>query len=345
MLMAAVAGYALYQNMTGDPGLTAMDEAQRLTRIDQTQAIPGKLAADYGLQVTLNYAYADANRIVVSYTLSAESEADTPIFVSNNPTLTVANDSHIPRMLLGSYGTPETATTKDGRLAYTATMVSNFDATTFTPESDTVKLTLDVETALSFPKSDNPYRMELAEQAHFEFSVPFDPGRTMDTPQTIEHGGLALTLQKVVVAPSLTRLEMCYADPAPEGRAWAVYGQLDVNGTPVVENAQLNETGPNGESLDEAEPCHTLIIPAALDKQSGEWRLTITHMQLPGSENPQQVVAQMKEQFGIDIQASEYGGYTPDPMDANTAKALASVLKGLQQRIDGPWVFTFTVPQ
>lgn len=344
MLLAAVVGYALYQGVTGDPGLTAVEQSDRVTRFDQTMSVTGYPAAeDHAAQVTLDYAYADANRVTVAYTVTGTG--DEPFALYMNPTLKRADGSQFLRFLLGDYGTPVTGEDADGRQTYTTRMISSFDGSGITEPLDSLDLVLDVDVASSYPQSDEPMTMLMLGAAHFEFSVPFLPGRVYDTPQTVSDDDVALTLNRVVVTPSLTRIEMCYLDPAPDGRAWALDGQLQIDGSVVVENIQLNETGPNGESLDEAEPCHTLIIPAALDTQTGEWTLTITNMRLPGSEDPQQVIAQMQEEFGITITRNQWGDYDPMPTDDAGAQALTSVLRGLQERIEGPWVFTFTVPE
>ncbi|MCC6612386.1 MAG: DUF4179 domain-containing protein [Anaerolineae bacterium] len=76
MLVMVVAVYAVDQLLqAGDPGLEGADAVNLITRLDLSQTIDG-------VTVSLDYAYADANRVTVGYTIRGMTDAFTSYVVT-----------------------------------------------------------------------------------------------------------------------------------------------------------------------------------------------------------------------------------------------------------------------
>lgn len=347
LIMASATVYAVDRLLqSSDPGLDAM--SQEITYLDITQPVPGTAGETYNLRVTLDYAYADANRITVSYTVTGEAKASEQLTLYHTPALTDDRGNQFVWLPIGGGGGGGGGSDPDEIITTTTTMTTSFDASllTDTPEMLNLNLKIDVAYSTSAAMPVEGASMIYAGPTMFEFSIPFNAGRVMNTPQTVTAGGIEMTLQKVVVAPSLTRVELCYADPEPEEVIWSPHGHLVIEGEEMLPVDDFAIAGLAGQPLQEDDACRALIIPQALQDHTGEWTLTIDSLRYVPSDQAE-VIRRLQEDYDIPVTPLPEGGFTYGAdvrEDKDIGAALQAIHADLAQHINGPWVFTFTLP-
>ncbi len=360
VILTTVAAYAFYQEIIGgDPGLDAMNEANRITYYDISQPIVSDAGEEYSLVVKLDYAFADANRITAAYTVTGAAPASHQVQLFTNPTLT--DDQGTPLMWLlpigggGGGGGGGSDVDPNAPVPFTTSAVQNFDASMLEGAPESLNLNLRVEVAFSTAelRADDPFGMIFAGQTLFEFSVPFNPGVVMDSAQTVESEGVEVTLQKVVIAPSLTRLEVCFDDPASGEQPSILFGIVSLDGAVIVPEMHFTQSGQNGSLLAPDQPCRSLILTQALPQQDGEWEIVITRLNVDGSETADEVVRLLEERYGITAEVLEGGGIGFDTaasemaaeLGVNITQALDEIRAELQDGVEGNWTFRFTLPE
>ncbi|MCA9907345.1 MAG: DUF4179 domain-containing protein [Anaerolineae bacterium] len=342
LVLATAAAYAVYQGLIGsDPGLDAVNQANLVTTIDETQAVGG----DYNWSVTLHYAYADANRITIGYTVTGEAPAREQIRPFTNPLLKDSVGREYTWLPVGGGGGGGGGSgDPDELIQFEDNLGASFDASIIDGAPESLDLTLTIQLAYANDAARAAYGPNVmlpAGEATFDFSVPFIAGHSYAGPQAASASELEMTLQNVVVAPSLTRLDLCFAAPPSEnGRPWNAFVNVTVDDAMVVEDFQLlPPIVPDPDS-----DCQQYIMPLSLVDyvESGEWTLNVTTLRAADSENVDIVAQRMHDEAGIDVTPHEMGGYMfnePQPDMAEANAALARILAEEQQSIDGPWVF------
>lgn len=249
-----------------------------------------------GVTVTLEQAYADANRVVVGFTVAGpEGQRYDPYRV----TLTDARGTVFPLGTgLGTSGRSDIFGIElpPSEGAY----VLGFDTTSVedAPAELKLRLVVEVEKVALPPDATSPFLTSAQPPAEppdptvveleplpapdansligpfiFDFSVPFHPGYTIEVQQTAESAGVAVRLERVVVAPSETRAFLCFEPPAGENIAWTLIAALDVGDGQSLFGGVVNPTGEAGQ-----EECHCVIYPYALSDHHGQWELTVTEL-------------------------------------------------------------------
>jgi hypothetical protein len=313
---AYAASPAVVRLFEQEPGLTEIAEADLVQQLNLSQTVAG-------VTVTLEQAYADANRIVVGFTMQGpDSERR---YEASQLTLTDAAGTPFPRTFgLGAAGESDLfgISLPPGEGAY----LFSFDATAVTglPEALDLRLVMGLEeraalpdaSAEPAPSTEELLLMNVAPQPAppaqtgpevteleampvgdilgpfvFEFRVPFIPGRTAEVKQTAKAAGITITLEKVVVTPSETQATMCFIPPDGD-KEWLLIVEGD-GGDP------FGTTSQGGEGRE----CHRVVYAGDLDSRSGAATLTVTEL------------------VGFDL---------APPHD--------------QTRLAGPWAFHFQVP-
>jgi len=311
-----------------EPGLKSVDEARLVQEFALSQTIDG-------VTVTLTRAYADANRIIIGFTIQDTEPSRRPSrrYEAHPLVLTDATGAVFPQTFgLGVTGQSDLfdVSLPPGEGAY----VLAFDAAavTGTPEELHLQLVMGLEelainpSALNQPPASTeeallslnvaPEPPSLEQPAPgepivevleplpkgdilgpftFEFSVPFLSGQTVEVQQTVEANGIAIRLERVVVTPSETRATLCFQPP--EGKkAWLLL--TEDGGQDILSPiADIADQGTGGEE------CHRLTYPGELASQGGMTTLSVTELM----------------------------GYDGSPADD-------------QRRLAGPWEFRFQMP-
>lgn len=268
-----------------------------------------------GVTVTLERAYADANEIIIGYTV--KGLADQRIHVSR-ARLSDKQGTVFPELAgAGVTGASDLLGVQlpPGEGAY----VTAFDASAVkgTPASLQLHLTMQlarlvpVDQALAHttpvPQSSDSAAMvepvmTMREEIvggpfTFDFSVPFIPGQIVEVQQTVETAGVAMRLERVVITPSETRAILCFEPP--DDIEWTLLADLDTGDGQEVPTSFVSRLSGNG-----GESCHRVSYLESLTSQSGLWTLTVTEL----------VGTDLSKQPSEDV------------------------------RLAGPWVFRFRVP-
>lgn len=169
----------------GTRQIVSQDLGMRLN-LSQTEA---------GYTVTLQRAYADANRIVVAYTIQGPANQpfdaiDRLAFLRS--TLADANGAALDP--LGG-----------GDVVEGGSVLDNFDASSIPGEPKDLNLRLTVPLLQALQEAGQEVPGAIAPFT-FRFTVPFHPGRVATPNETVTAGGAAVTLERVVVSPTETRL-------------------------------------------------------------------------------------------------------------------------------------------
>jgi hypothetical protein len=367
-LVSAV-GYAYYQSRMDDPGLQAVDNASLITYLNLSQTIDG-------MTVTVDYAYADANRISVSYSASGSVPiASSYVF---GDVKFMDDQGHEFRDLLsgggggGGGGGPEAT-----EMQVTFNANGSYDATVIQDAPDKLNLRLEITLAqmndswllpngTTVPNTNglpDPNAQSVSVPTGkqvgpyiFNFTIPFNKGRTLSEPVTAESNGTALTLRRFVVTPSMTRAELCFDLPIPADRkprypdtplTWSILGQLKA-GDQILNIPLINDTSLTTGEAPEGN-CHAYPIAQAALKSApnADWQLTITRLELPGSEDQEKVEAELRA-AGFTLIPQPNGGYgieKPESMEYDTfSKQLDAITEQFRYHVDGPWTFTFNLP-
>lgn len=273
LLMTATAAYALYQTVIQpDPGIEAVQNQNLVVQLDQTQTVEpvSSYAPELtGIDVTLDYAYADVNRITVAYSVAADAVDDAPIDLYANPTLTDSNGNQYLWLVSSGQNVLDSASATAG-----GTM--SFDASIITDAPDSLDLTLQIDVAYvtAADRAENPAMMRMAGKTTFSFSLPFNPGQTVAVDQSVTASDLAVEVRQIVIAPSLTRADVCYDPTNLSGDSWLSWEavvSLDVDGERIIDH---QPAGIDGFRAPDA-PCRAITTPASLVDRAGEWTLTI----------------------------------------------------------------------
>ncbi|WP_119071713.1 hypothetical protein [Aggregatilinea lenta] len=281
VVLAASTGavYALMQTLLQpDPGLRTVQAENQIVQLGQMQSLPVDDPLTR-LDVTLDYAYADANRIAVGYHVTGSAAAGTGVEVYSNQQLADAQGRAYP--WLPTSGQQTTQKQSGAEETFTHEGLMSFDASAVPVGTGTLDLALTLQVAYTTTatRADNPAIMGFAGDANFSFQVPVNPGRIVDVRQSASAAGLAIEIQKVVITPSMTRVELCLSSAEPFAvdawTAWESPVTLDVNGERVLTGLPSGFTGLNGAPLDPGAACRALAIPDALTRRTGDWSLTL----------------------------------------------------------------------
>ena len=315
------------------PGWQHVEEAHLSQEVNLSQTLNG-------VTVTLERVYADANEIIIGYTIKSP---DGQRYTGGHLTLTDATGTVFPGTVgLGVAGQSDILGIElpPGEGAY----VLAFDAAAVkgAPDDLDLRLVMEVEELVLSRDVPDPHPTPSGSPAEppepmvveleplpvgaivgpftFDFSVPFIPGRTIEVQQTVEAAGIAVRLERIVVTPSETKAFLCF-EPPDRGSKWEPIVTLDAgdgqdlsgisrqfSGTCYVLSGTLQFKADGSvttvnETGEEDCYCYGHGFLAPLYDQRGEWTLTVTEL------------------VGFDL-APPYE----------------------QTRLAGPWVFRFRVP-
>ena len=281
-------------------GLQYVRDNKLYQEVDLSQTID-----DYTIHV--ERVYADANRILVGYTLTGLEGQEFFKFWPANVTLTTADGQELrgggldePVMegrALGellTFDMPEGYTKPDIALRF---MVKDLEI-----YGNDDQATIDAGLRKPIGSVAGPFV--------FDLTVPVIAGRVAEINQTVTVNDVPVTLERVVVTPSETRMHLRFHDvpgkPVQEWR-WAGHPRLAIDGW----NSEQNEAEGGGYSDGSR---WVFGRNYALIDKHGEWTLTVDRL---FGHDPVKAAAASKE--------GEGAVYTMDV-------------------IEGPWEFKFIVP-
>jgi hypothetical protein len=325
LLVFAVIAYAVdsvvQQVIDWDAGLRAV-EGQPLN-LSQTVD---------GYTVNLQWAHADANRVSIGYSISGlEGVEYTNLMPGGTLSLSDSAGNLFPSA--GGIGNA----IEDG----VGGNVSWFDSTSLETLPDVLDLHLEMDIEVSTaaartrtPEDPDAWFEEPIGPFVFDFSLQTGEQRVIDVQETMTESGVPVTLQRLVISESQTRVEVCFDDPDPAFDEWLPVVWLFVNGRDLITEGQ---TGVGGGRI-EGTNCHFNAYNLALVEETGEWRVEVRQLIGMGS-SPRIEDEQIPtlEAAGAVIHEDENGQTAIEMPEGGWEAA------GFEQRINGPWVFTVQV--
>ncbi len=286
------------------PGWQHVEERHLAQELNLSQTLDG-------VTVTLERVYADANEIIIGYTV--KGLADQKIHLSQ-ARLSDKQGTVFPELAgAGVTGASELLGLQlpPGEGAY----VTAFDASAVkgTPSSLHLQLTMHLAKLVPVDQASTPPSepsasttvatvMTMREEKVggpfiFDFSVPFIPGQTVEVQQEVETAGITMKLERVVITPSETRAILCFEPP--DDIEWTLLADLDAGDGQEVPTSFVSRLNGSG-----GEDCHRISYLDSLTGRAGLWTLTVTEL----------VGTDLSKQPSEDV------------------------------RLAGPWVFRFHVP-
>jgi hypothetical protein len=321
-----------------------IEEMGLIHRINKSQTVNGNT-------VTLVWAYADGNRVVVLYTYDKHKDSRGWKILPELDALTTQDGKEL--VWLGSY--------LKGELDKAEGIVGSYDTTELRGIPSALDLRLTINLAARKPYSSTP-ETDRAEEArpepvagpfNFEFSVPFTPARVVEVNQTVDASSIVitdsvrpfplgkgtpspwenkdlpretvsttLTLERVRIAPSQTVAFLRF-DSLPNERTdeetfplseWFTTAVLNVEGTTYKDTSLSRHTDIFRLALEERGTCNWDYF---LYDKVGEWTITVERLR-----------GLLRE---------------PDPTKEQSAKESFQVTTS-DLYVTGPWVFRFQVP-
>jgi hypothetical protein len=280
---------ALRALLTLDPGLQDVEVDARLLDLSQTVN---------GVTVNLDWAYADANRIAVAYSIDAPGRAaEEQRYHATDLVLRHESGAVLPPMFgMGLQGQSDLLGIElpPGQSA----MVMSFDTTSLPRNSEILALQMDltVETFDPMAELEQLPAEVVAEDAtsesvlldplagertrigpfSFHFTVPLDPAhRVLDQPMTTTMHGIGVTLESLVVTPSEMTAVTCLEPPDNGTVEWLPISEV------AVQEAESGPSAPAHVSVQtplERRNCTVNRHLPSLYEADGSWTLTVTEL-------------------------------------------------------------------
>lgn len=289
-----------------DHGLQAVQEAglvEELNRTAQPFIYLGKaskpdytLKTDSKLSATLNWAYADINRVAFQLTVNGLT---VPQNVNMNEIVCIPNIRQDSGEELISYS-PETYPIKidagksDRPIELTYLYVFRH------PIDDRKQKNINFDISFRFgacnPMKWNDYvgptPVPIPSIASFEvsFQIPIHPGRVLNPHQSAIHSNLALNLDEISLSPSFVVSRVCF-DPnvvdVPDPSIVLIEALIEENRT-IIPNNQ--STPPEPEMVNDNLYCQRIWFPSGVGSKLTKLELTINQITFFSDFGPQKIV-------------------------------------------------------
>ncbi len=363
MLVAAAAVYAVVRVQIVDPGISGAMDANLVTELGMSQTIGD-------VTVTLDWAYADANRIAIGYSVAVPPDYQGAV-VEGRFVLTDADQSFYS----DGGGSGGGLMTPEGS-EYVTTFGVAF------VENPPEMLDMHFELTLSAEPVQQPTEEATGRSGggggfgygsgggggsdatpepgiaidfgidpvyvlgvfNFDFDLPYIPAIHVPVDQTAEANGLSFSVGNMVVTPSATQLELCFDLPTPED--WTPWAVLITGGV------EISQTSWEIVSTDDDTRCGILTFYAPYQQEPITFTLTIDELVSPYAYT-EETIAEFERMLaaqGIEIEILTDGernfnfnlGTVPDGIDVGAA--LNEAYRIFARYTAGPWVFTIDVP-
>lgn len=208
-----------------------------------------------GYTVTVTRGYADANRVIIAYTI--RSAGGQPLGRLRPFTAKLTTSSGVPLIDHGG-----------GTRGPDGAFLDSYDAGPISgnPSSVTLHLTIPSPATLLETGGTSGPGTDTGSPFSFTFTVPFFAGRVANPNEAQTAGGTTVTLERVVVAPSETRVYLSGLGGT------GLYADLSVDGW---DSAHDSGTGVQGIVWQTPDGLIACDFPQALTGKHGEWTLTV----------------------------------------------------------------------
>jgi hypothetical protein len=323
-LVAVTTVYAVVQFRTQDPGL----EDEMITPINLSQTVGD-------MTFTVDWAYADANRIALGYSIRRENGVLANSWLSDVRLTDSEGRQYFPIGPLGmDHSIPEMLSTD---AHFDASIIENGIGQDAPKE---LKLHLKVKNTFDF-----------------DFKVPFQGGVRIEE-KNFEFDNLTASVKWAIISPSMTLLYLCYQ--VPEDGAWYADVELNYDGERVARESGASYFL-NAQPQVDGGFCREDRFLTTYRKLPKTLTLNIRYLQTPTyySEENMKRAAAVLAKYGVEVEvkrnmASDRESYLlniPNPpldydfFDKIWEEAMESMGEPLEgQRMKGPWILTLEVP-
>lgn len=309
-----------------------------------------------GVEVSLTWVYADADRIAVEYKIAG-------IVIPKGYQLFCP----IKQVTFSDGSTSQTRRAEEFRCVADSTgtfmVTQSFDRGFIKKVAgEKVKATLEVSvggiTTIPRPaigKATNP-PVEIADAGvfHFDLSVPISSGLTLKNPQEVTRQDIRAVLRKVQINPSLTEAEICLQLPSTAD--WIPEAVLTLGSQEIIGDWHLlNPKDP--ATYASKNRCYAYSFPVTYDVSATAQQFSIIINQLKTSV-PEVLDADMLAKVEQRLQATASGvsfTYQPNdhgfgfeitqkPAGMSDAQAYELISAAFTDQVQGPWRFTVLAP-
>lgn len=358
MLGAGTAAFALVTSQINiDPGITGAAEADLVTTLGLSQFIGD-------VEVRLEWAYADAHRVAIGYSVLAPEGAPGQMYFS---------DVHL-RDEAGSFvqdGAGAEATTLP-EFSREAQSVASYGVAFDDDAPETLNMLLDLAIQ-PMPDMNNSGGggsgggsgygggTSAVDQtgirvtggvtdpigtASFSFELPWYRAITLNPNLEVTSGDITMTLESLSVTPSSTNAQLCSG--LPDGRDWRPRFSLEIDGIAGQLASEGLLTVPNP---DDQERCRFVSFNVPYDRDGGTLSLTADGMET-WEEVTEERVAQFVETLaaqGVTVRVNDPDSGTLnyeilEQPDGDVGQIIADAMRIFEDRYEGSWTFTVEIP-
>jgi hypothetical protein len=355
------------QEEYADPVMEAAREAGLIEEIGLSQTVGD-------VTVTLDWAYADTQRIMLGYTLhTAEDINPNDLFspFMSSPRLSDgegASFSYASSIPIPGDQSNEMVMVID---YYTQAILPGAQADEFVVDNEYFNSPpdeLDLQFELNYgdftaeanvpPASLDDSNLEPGDYVDaigpfvFDFTVPLYPAVVVAPMETVEVDGIEMTLEQVSITPTKTSARVCY--DMPDARDWMPEASVEVGGEPGrMSGAAL--VGGKEAAADTEHRCRDLSYDVFYDTEPTTMTVNVDYLTASMTEGPddweriRDVLAEQGIEIEVNFSQGEGGGGVgievisiPDGVDFNEAVNEAREMLG--DRLAGPWTFTVELP-
>ncbi|HRL14195.1 MAG TPA: hypothetical protein PKX07_20105, partial [Aggregatilineales bacterium] len=256
----------LRQFIQSDSGLNAVFERGEGSALDLSQT-------QGAFTLNLQWANADDHRLTLGFSLTGPECAAEHDFCDIGVSVTDAQGRDIPLLDGRAY---EQATTRD--------YLYNFDLAGVDLAADSFGFQLSVVPYAITHTEPVPDRPGVTNTRSERLSEPIVLNAVISTSRDVRlftdslasaNADITLTLRRVTVTPSQTRVAICFEPPSAD-RSWTAIPWLRAGGTAVAGGGAVQPVTGIGEASNEV--CSEFIYNAAMSDYSGSWLLEISEL-------------------------------------------------------------------
>lgn len=257
-----------------DPGWQYIEETELTEPLKLSQTMTD-------VTVTVDQAYADANRIAVDYTVAITGQRD---FRPLDVKLTWLPDTELPRTTGHGDGTGRYNLSFDATAIQTTARQLDLQLEIYTTEfvypPELKRLIGQYGSIEQIPRDKLMGQPDITKGERvgpfsFDFSIPFLPSQTLSPQQSTEVRRIKILLEEMVITPSQTQATLCATPLSNDGAFtdWTPITTLKTNQGELMSSGAATVLRQTDQEI-----CYRLTFPYPLADQSGQWTLTVTEL-------------------------------------------------------------------
>ena len=333
--------YAVFQNRFSsgmNPGIDGLERT--IIQQEQTQG---------DITVVLDWAYADGNRIVLTYEMLFDRNTLPDGFGTlDNWLINRADDTVLPPVGGGGGGG---GGGNNGERDYGVQFgTGTWNATPITGDPENLDLRFELVLGV-LPFQQTPEAADFEPLTFtFDFTVPFFPATIIEPEQTVETDGIAVTLERVALTPLMARVNWCYTLPDDE-RYWEMLFTVDTGEEMVDAVVRPMPLPPAEEQVEDELTCGMTALTLPSEVSTDDWTITVTGFRSEPVYTPenQEAVRAIFAEAGIDItfvedeNAGTYFTIDNYPQGLDITPLRNRALDAAREYVDGMWEFDVTL--